>query len=180
MTLIQRASEFAAHAHGSIDHRRKYTGEPYIVHPAEVAELVASVGGTEEMIAAAWLHDVVEDTGTTINTIFTLFGPTVAQYVEGLTDVSKPEDGNRKIRKQKDLEHTAQQDPDVKTIKLADLISNSRSILLSDHPEARAFAKLYAKEKAQLLEVLTEGDQTLLAHARALVSSYYAKTTPVS
>ena len=64
--LEQRALAFARRAHESIDHRRKYTDEPYIVHPIAVAELVKSVPHTPEMVAAAYLHDVVEDTPVTI------------------------------------------------------------------------------------------------------------------
>lgn len=59
--LEERAREFATEAHKSIDQRRKYTNQPYIVHPLTVAELVRTVPHTEEMIAAALLHDVVEE-----------------------------------------------------------------------------------------------------------------------
>lgn len=52
--MEQRAREFAEAAHARIDQRRKYTGEPYIAHPAAVVELVRSVPHTDEMIAAAW------------------------------------------------------------------------------------------------------------------------------
>ena len=60
--LIRRAKAFATQAHASIDQRRKYTGLPYIVHPEAVAELVEATGAGPEVVAAAWLHDVVEDT----------------------------------------------------------------------------------------------------------------------
>lgn len=86
--LEARAHAFATDAHGDIDQRRKYTGEPYIVHPIAVAELVRSVPHTPEMIAAALLHDVVEDTPVTIEGIETEFGARVAELVGWLTDVS--------------------------------------------------------------------------------------------
>jgi hypothetical protein len=79
-----------------------------------------------------------------------------------LTDVSRPEDGNRAARKAIDLAHTAKASPAAKTIKLADLIDNTRSIVERD-PD---FAKVYLQEKARLLEVLQEGDPTLMAMAR--------------
>ena len=60
--IISRAARFAKAAHESIDQRRKYSGEPYIVHPKAVAAIVATVTRDEHMISAAWLHDVVEDT----------------------------------------------------------------------------------------------------------------------
>lgn len=167
MELEQRAKEFATRKHAEAKHVRKYTGEPYINHPAAVVEIVRSVPHTEAMIAAAWLHDVVEDTDTTLSEITDLFGIEVGVFVENLTDVSKPEDGNRTTRKALDREHTAKAVPPAKTIKLADLIDNSRSILERD-PE---FARVYFKEKALLLQVLTEGDRSLWLQARAIVDN---------
>lgn len=165
MTLEERAKNFATERHGATNHIRKYTGEPYINHPAAVVELVRSVPHTEAMLAAAWLHDTVEDTGTTLSEIKDLFGIEVCAFVEMLTDVSKPEDGNRAERKALDREHTAKAMPPAKTIKLADLIDNSKSILERD-PK---FAKVYLREKALLLKILTEGDKTLWAKARAII-----------
>ncbi len=160
--IVRKAQVYAMAAHAAVGQRRKYTGEPYIVHPAEVASIVASVhGATPEMVAAAWLHDVVEDTGVTYTDIHMSFGPEIAQLVSWLTDVSRPEDGNRAKRKAMDREHTAQAPAEAQTIKLADLISNSRSIMQHD-PE---FARTYLEEKRLLLEVLTKGDRGL--HARA-------------
>lgn len=161
------AKEFAENAHGSISQVRRYTGEPYINHPASVVEIVRSVDHTEEMIAAAWLHDVVEDTPATIKEITTIFGVQVGMFVEMLTDVSVPEDGNRAARKAIDCEHTARAMPPAKTIKLADLIDNSASIIELD-PE---FAEVYLKEKALLLQVLTEGDRALWKRAKAIVDN---------
>lgn len=161
--LIQRAALFARHAHQ--DQKRKYTGEPYYVHCQEVARIVASVGGTPEMIAAAFLHDTVEDCAIPLNVILDKFGETVAQYVESLTDVSKPEDGNRARRKDIDLQHTARACPEAKTIKLADLISNTKSIVERD-PH---FAKVYLREKEKLLYVLTEGNPVLYNKAADLL-----------
>lgn len=156
--FIESAKVFCLAAHAAVGQRRKYTGEPYHIHPFEVADTVAGTEYcTEEMIAAALLHDVVEDTQVTLDLVARQFGIVVAAYVEQLTDVSKPEDGNRAARKAIDLAHTAKASPQAKTIKLADLISNSRSIVERD-PE---FAKVYLAEKRALLEVLKEGDSTL-------------------
>lgn len=160
--MEQQAKDFATRYHASIDHRRKYTGEPYITHPAAVVELVRSVPHTEAMICAAWLHDTVEDTPCTLDEIERVFGFEVATLVEMLTDVSKQSDGNRATRKGIDREHTAKVSPQAKTIKLADLIDNTQSIV-AHNP---AFAKVYLAEKALLLEVLRDGDATLweMAH----------------
>lgn len=160
-TLEEKARAFATAAHESINHRRKYTNEPYINHPAAVADLVRSVPHTEEMLAAAWLHDTVEDTPLTMADLEREFGTEVASLVEQLTDVSRPEDGNRRTRKEIDLAHTAKASPAAKTIKLADLIDNARSILARDP----SFAVVYLAEKRRLLEVLREGDPTLMQWA---------------
>ncbi len=163
MDLVERARVFATAAHGAIGQVRKYTGEPYIVHPKAVAELVASVGGTPEMVAAAWLHDVVEDTPTPMAAIGESFGPSVALLVNWLTDEELP--GNRATRKAAALRRWANVHPDAKTIKLADLIDNTASILEHD-PK---FAPVYIAEKRALLEVLRDGDPTLWARAAETV-----------
>lgn len=164
--IIEKARVFATAAHAAAAQLRKYTNEPYIVHPTEVASIVDNVeGSTHEMVAAAWLHDVVEDTGVTIEVIRAEFGEKVAELVGWLTDVSRPEQGNRATRKAIDRAHTAMASAEAQTIKLADLISNCTSI--KEHDEA--FAKVYFEEKRLLLEVLTKGDRTLYNHAKALV-----------
>jgi len=166
MSLITRARVFATAAHAAVGQMRKYTNEPYIVHPAEVALLVEQAGGTDEMIAAAWLHDVIEDTKVPLEVVWNEFGPVVASYVHWLTDRSKPSDGNRAKRKEIDREHIRNAPGEVHTIKLADLISNTKSIVAHD-PD---FAKVYLKEKKLLLEVLTGGNPKLMELARAYIS----------
>lgn len=168
LSLEQRALAFATMKHGEIDQRRKYTNEPYIEHPKAVAEIVRSVSHTEEMIAAALLHDTVEDTNATLQEIDDEFGAVVAELVEMLTDVSKPEDGNRKVRKSLDRRHSARAIPAAKTIKLADLIHNSQSICEHD-PE---FARIYMAEKQLLLDVLKAGNQELWKAADRILRDY--------
>ena len=165
--MIERAIWFATQAHAK--QTRKYTGEPYINHPIEVMRLVNTVTDDPEILAAAVLHDVVEDTPVTNMNIRIAFSPRVAELVDDLTDVSKPEDGNRATRKELDRQHTAKASPDAKTVKLADLISNGKSII-KDDPN---FAKVFMKEKAALLEVLTEGDAILFKEASDMVASYF-------
>ena len=165
MTIVERARVFATAAHAAVGQLRKYTFEPYIVHPAEVAGIVEGAGGTEAMVAAAWLHDTVEDTGVTIETIRAEFGSEVAEIVGWLTDVSRPEQGNRAVRKAIDRAHTAAAPGAAQTVKLADLISNTRSITAHD-PE---FAKVYLAEKRALLEVMTKADPALMEIARSQI-----------
>ena len=160
-TLVHRAREFATQAHRRIEHTRKYSKQPYEVHLKAVADLVAWVNGDEEMVAAAWLHDAVEDTPATLGDIEREFGSGVAQLVSDLTDVSRPGDGNRASRKTIDRAHTAQASPRAKTIKLADLTDNCRDICKND----KRFARVFVTEMAALLEVLGEGDERLYRKA---------------
>lgn len=151
------------------DQKRKYTNEPYIVHPFAVSGLVASVTEDDGMVVAAILHDVVEDSPIGIETIRGVFGERIAAIVSDLTDVSIPSDGNRDKRKGLDLAHTAQASPEAKTVKLADLIDNTKSICAYD-PN---FARVYMREKARTLEVLKEGDPALYSLAHSMVTKYF-------
>jgi len=149
-------------AHTSIVHLRKYTKAPYATHLENVAGLVATVTDDPATLAAAWLHDVVEDTPVTLEDVERQFGRAVGGLVESLTDVSRLSDGNRAARKQKDREHLAEAAPAAKTVKLADLIDNCRDICRNDE----RFARVYLEEMQALLEVLREGDPLLYQQAR--------------
>ena len=156
VTLVNYALDFATEAHaGQV---RKYTGEPYIVHPVNVARIVMEVFPDVSAVAAAYLHDVVEDTEYTLNDLSQAgFGGDVVHLVDELTDVSKPEDGNRAERKRIDREHTAAACNGAKLVKLADLMDNTCSITRHD-PN---FAKVYLKEKLQLLPHLQHANKFL-------------------
>lgn len=163
--LVRKAQKFATAAHASVNQRRKYTGEPYIVHPFRVAAIVATVDPRPEVLAAAYLHDVVEDTPVTLAEISDQFGQVVADLVGELTDISTPADGNRDQRKALDRAHSAAGSPASQTIKLADMIDNSETITKHD----RKFAAVYMKEKRNLLEVMLNGNQALYERAWDLV-----------
>jgi guanosine-3',5'-bis(diphosphate) 3'-pyrophosphohydrolase len=162
MNLVDRARNFAANAHaGQV---RKYTGEPYINHPIEVAHILAKAGFGGDVLIAALLHDVVEDCGISPDEIEREFGAEVRDLVLEVTDVSKPSDGNRAIRKELDRQHIAQASYGGKSIKLADLISNTGTIVERDP----SFAKVYLREKRALLEVLSDGHPDLYAEAHRI------------
>lgn len=165
---VSPARMFAIGAHTAVGQVRKYTGEPYWHHPEEVAAIVATRTSNASVLAAAWLHDVVEDTGVEITDILNEFGPVIGGYVHWLTNPSKKTDGNRAARKEIDRWHIAAAPAEVKTIKLADLISNSKSIIRHD----ANFAPTYIAEMKLLLEVLKEGDQHLYKRAQRIVRKY--------
>lgn len=155
--LVHRARDFALKAHKNMNHRRKYTLAPCAAHLQNVSDLVSSVTDEAEILAAAWLHDVVEDTPTTLEDVESAFGRETAHLVDCLTTVSKPSDGNRTVRMEIDRQHLARADSSAKTIKLADLIDNCRDICKHNSK----FAKAFLQEMADLLQVLKQGDSKL-------------------
>lgn len=162
MSIAFKAMDFAFKAHAN--QIRKYTGEPYVGHLAEVAGIVAACERVDvEMIAAAWLHDAVEDCGVELETLEQEFGFGVALMVSGLTDSETGK--NRAERKAKGRERLAACSGRIQTIKCADLISNTKSIVLHD-PK---FAVTYLEEKRLLLEVMTKADPKIRAIAMSMV-----------
>ncbi|MEN4127337.1 HD domain-containing protein [Serratia marcescens] len=170
-SIVTKAMLFAKENHELINHLRKYTNEPYINHLASVVRIVQSVEHTDEMLAAAWLHDTVEDTSVELFNIKEIFGCTISSYVEMLTDISKESDGNRIIRKNIDLIHLSKSYPDVKTIKIADIIDNAIDIFNND----KKFSRVYAVESARLLTVLTEGNSLLYEKAISIINEIIMK-----
>jgi len=175
--LVTLAAVYAIGAHDAVGQVRKYTGEPYWTHPQAVAELISDHGFDDNVIAAAWLHDVVEDTQITLAQIEENFGFLITGFVSDVTDISKPEDGNRKVRKRIDLEHLAKASYEGKSIKLADMIHNSETIMAHD-PN---FAHVYMREKKDLLEqALYDGHPDLLNKAWEIVNNYYSNNAGVA
>jgi len=127
--LIRKAFEIAAEAH--IDQRRK-TGEPYIFHPLAVAKIVANeIGLGANSIAAALLHDVVEDTDYTFTDIEQLFGATIAKIVNGLTKISRlKKEQNISIQAEnfRKMLLTLNDDVRVILIKIADRLHNMQTL----------------------------------------------------
>lgn len=127
LAFIFKAATFAAHKHK--DQRRKGDGAPYIQHPLAVAEVLAQAGITDkEVIAAALLHDTVEDTGTKPEEIEAEFGPRVKRIV---CDVSDDKALPKDERKRLQIVHSPHIAEDSKLVKLADKIANIRDIVHS-------------------------------------------------
>lgn len=170
-SLEERARRFATEIHAAAGQRRKYTDEPYIVHPAAVVELVRSVTDDENMLAAAWLHDTVEDTRATLEDIAQQFGDEVAGLVGMLTDKKQPQAKNRAARKVAHFRHTADASPAAQTIKLADIIDNTRAIVQYD-PH---FARIYLVEKQVQITLLREGSAELWRQAQVIIEQGIAQ-----
>jgi (p)ppGpp synthase/HD superfamily hydrolase len=166
--IVVKAEQLARAAHQG--QFRKYTGEPYIVHPEAVANIVATVTDDPVMLAAAWLHDVVEDTNVTIDMIEAGFGPEIASVVSDVTNITKKSDGNRQYRKGMEKQHLAGASPKAKTVKLADILHNVPDIIKNDP----GFARTYVAEKQAVLEVLVGGDEGLYAVAKQMIDGFLA------
>lgn len=130
MELVSEASTFAVKAHDGM--RRKRAGLPYILHPMEVAVIVSTMTSSQEVIAAAMLHDVVEDAGISLGEVEERFGKRVAELVGSETENKRknlPAASTWKLRKQEAIDFLqATEDLDVKILYLGDKLSNLRSI----------------------------------------------------
>jgi (p)ppGpp synthase/HD superfamily hydrolase len=157
---VERALILGTAAH--VGQVRKYIPVPYMFHPVEVANICAEYGGLaddEDALCAALLHDVVEDTSIPIEDIEEEFGRRVAEFVTELTEVEVP--GNRATRKEAERLRLNKVSDTAQTIKLADMISNTKSIAKHDP----GFAKVYLEEKAKLLPLLDRGNRALQEYA---------------
>jgi (p)ppGpp synthase/HD superfamily hydrolase len=155
MSIRDQALAFAAVCHQGV--YRKYTGDDYITHPIRVAATLSDMGFDDEVVAAAYLHDVVEDCGVTAADLNRRFGERVTRLVLEVTDVSRPADGNRRVRKAIDRDHLAQASADGQSIKLADLLDNLVDVVQHD----RAFGKVFVGEAVDLHDVLIRGHPDL-------------------
>lgn len=127
--LLDRAIVFAVRAHAGTERRGK--GFPYIVHPLEAVEIVATMTSDQELLAAAALHDTVEDTDVTIEEIRTEFGDRIASLVASESDVTSSgvsEEQSWHARKLAAINRLEQASHDAKIVALGDKLSNMRAI----------------------------------------------------
>lgn len=128
VTLVERAYRFAEICHH--DQRRK-SGEPYIIHPIQVAGILANLQMDPETVCAGYLHDIVEDTGATLDDIKELFGPTIAMIVDGDTKLGKIQYKSNKEQMaatHRKLLLAMSKDIRVMIVKLADRLHNMRTL----------------------------------------------------
>lgn len=155
--LIKKADAFAEKAHEGI--LRKFSKAPYITHPRRVkAEVMKLDGATEEMAAAALLHDVVEDTAITIETIRSEFGEKVADLVGWLTNEPKVPGENRAARKKKAVLRLNKAPKDAQRIKMLDRMDNLGEM---DYEGDAGFVKIYIQESWDLFYAIANADAVL-------------------
>lgn len=161
--LIQKAEEFATKAHeGQL---RKHGNRPYIYHPACVARYLEEKNYTDDVIAAAWLHDTVEDTGTTYNTLEKEFGPEVSRLVWEVSHPVLQTKWSRYQRWQIYLIHYESASSLGQTLKLADRYCNLKEYMdfWNDVPNKdRNFLRIvYLEESGDLLDSLNQADRSV-------------------
>lgn len=150
---------------------RKFTGAPYVTHTEFVGNTAEELGLPEWAVISGYLHDTHEDQDVPIELLSAMFGNDVGCGVNWLSDQSKPSDGNRRARKLIDKQHIAQAPTEIKTVKLIDSLHNLLDIRVND-PN---FAKVYFREKRDLLEVLRDGDVRMVGKVQSLINDYFAK-----
>ena len=148
-TLLDHAIVFAVKAHAGTERRRK--GYPYIVHPMEAVEIVATMTADQELLAAAVLHDTVEDTEVTVAQIRAEFGERIASLVADESDempVDVTEEASWHDRKRAAIDRLSKASHDAKMVALGDKLSNMRAIARDYAAQGDALWNLFhAKER---------------------------------
>ncbi len=176
--MIETAKQIAHHWHNVVvGQKRKYTGAPYTVHTSAVADLVARFGGTPAMIAAAHLHDVVEDTPLTLDGLTSELAATgmgvtdavlIVSYVGDLTDVFTKADFpafNRRQRKDMERGRQANMADASKMIKMCDCLDNAKDILVNDP----GFGKVFVAEVRKLFPFIKDAHAGVAAELEAVL-----------
>ena len=168
--ILQKVTAFAGQAHG--DQRRKFVDEPYINHPVRVMEICRQYNSTIEVLTAALLHDVLEDTTASVEEIKTFLLIIMDEentlhtikLVEELTDIYTKKqypNWNRRERKAKETERLNKTSSEAQTIKYADIIDNSSDIKNSKDN----FAMVFLLDCRSLLKTITKGDNRVYEKA---------------
>ena len=141
--LIRHAKAFAYERHAG--QTRKGNDEPFTSHLDKVTDIIQSLTRDEEVIAAAWLHDLVEDTDTSLEEIVERFGDRVGRFVELESEDKRPEmdEGESwQVRKEEQIEelrNTVEEDSDVFMIALSDKLANTLDMLEAKKMEGSSF-----------------------------------------
>ncbi len=148
--LVDKAIIYATNAHRGTERRGK--GFPYIVHPLEAMAIVATITNNPDLLAAAALHDTVEDTDVTLDDLRKEFGDHVASLVADETDVQHLPDGTKltwKERKLRDMNNLRESSWEVKVVAIGDKLSNMRAIARDYRQKGDEVWKMFhVKDKA--------------------------------
>ena len=148
--LLDRAIIFAVKAHHNTERRGK--GFPYIVHPMEAVEIVATITSDQELLAAAALHDTIEDTDVTVEELRREFGDRVAELVHAESDQfteGVSEEDSWHDRKQAAIDRLAAASHDAKIVAMGDKLSNMRAIWRDYQVQGDELWKIFhVKDKA--------------------------------
>lgn len=172
--ILQHIKAFAAKAHEG--QQRKYTSEPYIVHPVRVMEMVKQYNDDVCVLSAALLHDVLEDTEVTPSEMRTFLlqhlnaaqADRVMRLVTELTDVYIRKDypqWNPAKRKHKEAERISENSADTQTIKYAGIIDNCLAVASQDTD----FAQIFLWECKHLLQYIPKGNKQLFQKAHEVI-----------
>lgn len=173
--MYNQAIIFAAEAHSG--QFRKYTGEPYVLHPLEVAEILRRHDRPINEIIGGILHDVVEDTNRTLKQVKFHFGAEVGDLVNGVTNVATDKKVPRVERFWQNVAHLSEQTEGSHNIKCADIISNMKNF-----PNADEHSLVnYSAEKMIVLDHLYLADSNLIMEAQQVITNnlfgYHAEYT---
>lgn len=155
--VVKKAFEFAAKAHAGVT--RRWSGEPYVEHPARVAASLAALGFDPDVVAAGYLHDVIEDCPVSAEELAAEFGPRIAALVVEVSNPKKVPGMSKADRLAAVVNHLAASSYGGASIKLADMLDNSSNVAEHDP----AFAKWYLPQIAAKVAVLGHGHPELLA-----------------
>lgn len=149
-SFLDKAIEFAVKAHANSERRGK--GFPYVIHPLEAMSIVASMTPDQELLAAAALHDTVEDTGVTVADLRREFGDRVAALVEAESDVfveGLSDEASWHDRKKAAIDRLAAAPYEAKMVAMGDKLSNMRAIWRDYQEKGDELWKIFhAKDKA--------------------------------
>lgn len=173
--ILEEITTFADQCHG--EQKRKYTPDRYVVHPIRVMKMLEERSHDLPLLAAALLHDVLEDTPVKKETVYDFLrnclnekqAKHAIQLVEELTDVyvkDKFPNLNRRKRKAMEMERMAKTSAEAQTVKYADIIDNCREIVSHDP----SFARIFLSECYALLKKMPNGDPQLYEEALKIVS----------
>lgn len=168
LTAIERrADEFAGGWHAREGQRRNFTGEPYIVHPRAVAQILRDFDRPLSVVVAGYLHDVLEDTGASPNEVESLFGYSVVTLVLAVTNPEKRHGESRADYQDRIIAQLVAAGADAQDLKCADIAHNCSGLSRL----SPSFARTYLPKKQRMLEAFTCANPALQAFALAIVQA---------